>query len=406
VRCSEKLSREVIERTPISKLLTSKGFVVGIIWSFFVMVMGYLAYGFSHNRGFFMTNMGDIPPEINWCWLSAELSCWWFAQAVITMIIASLLRMNKRDATIFLSMTIFVLGWSWPVHGMVSALVSGPTGATLWGEPYVGYIIKDVPWIYPMDEAALRAVIRGGMALWGSWLPLVVFTIISCLSLPFMSMCIGGLLQRNWIKNEALPFPIATAMNHVVNLATGEKRKAIFTNKYLWIGALVGILLSIQEVLHFLPGLYSIPFHIPYYDLTPLALLPWVPLVFFYEAQLIGAAFLIPTEALIFGLIVFIVTFIIWPVIATSMGILPTMPTGLNWISPWWNIQFLGIVPGQTMNYWTSTILYSIGFILAVIIWPAIINRRIYLDVFRGLISKGPEAPQVQDAPFSYRTRW
>jgi len=386
--------------------LTSKGFIIGLIWILFVGVTNYAAYGFSHNRGLWYTNMGDLPPEVFWSWLAAEMSAFYFVNIFVIMLLCSLLpksmALTKRDAVIIAGMSLVAVGNAWPVHTPVPLMIIAVAGAITWGEPWATWIKQDAPWIFPKDQPELiEGLFYGGPIPWSHYGALMAFLIIYYVFALWFFQFIAAILRRSWVEVEALPFPLAVGINAVMSPAVTEVegKRTIWTNKYLWSGILLGMLINIQQVIHYIPGLYDIPYKIPTVDLTSLNLLPWVPLAFFYESQLIGVSFLIPTDVNFTVWLSFIIMFIIVPVVGTAIGYYPPSPAGMDYQGAW----------SQTTRVWASWYgplawpMY--GITIAAVLWPVIVGWPHYSTMFKGIFKKLPDEVEANQ-PFSFRTLW
>jgi hypothetical protein len=158
-------------------------------------------------------------------------------------------------------------------------------------------------WFAPSDPAAVEALFEGKATvpwpLW--WLPLSVWSLF-LLSLFVCTFCLMVLLQRQWITNERLSFPIAQIpLEMVRDRQSGDQDRAarLPVIWMFWLG------LGIAFVLTFLNGLSSRVPAIPSIPLGPVALVPWQrvgPLAGLGEISLVlwpgptAIAYLIPKE--------------------------------------------------------------------------------------------------------------
>ncbi len=132
---------------------------------------------------------------------------------------------------------------------------------TIWQTTFIQHI---PPWFAPTDPAAAVSFFEGGAvvpwALW--WKPLAVWSLFM-VALFLCVLCIIALLQRQWITNERLSFPLAQVPLSVVG-STGSDQlpgpPRLPTSWMFWIGVAVSFgLTSLNELAQRWPIIPAIP---------------------------------------------------------------------------------------------------------------------------------------------------
>ncbi len=125
--------------------------------------------------------------------------------------------------------------------------------------------LQHVPtWFAPSEPAAVAAFFEGGAQVpWAQWSGPLAAWLSFELCLFSATFCLMVLLQRQWIRNERLTFPIAQIPLEMVKepQAGGRVRGARLTAAPLfWLGVVVSMLLSFMNRLsEFVPAVPAIP---------------------------------------------------------------------------------------------------------------------------------------------------
>jgi len=245
----------------------------------------------------------------------------------ITMALPQRLRLSERDLTVIYSMA--TVGSIMPtLYGVLPSFMAEAG----FSSNYSAYLPLTVaitnPLFAPKDVSVIKAMIYGGPVPWSAWtLPILWWTTFLIVQ-NLLFITLAALLRRLYIDLENLPFPTATGEASIIEAATNPEARSR-TGKWLLLGFILGIVTTasiwIEPVF---PGL-GITSQNLYIDLTPLALLPWVPLFFSFDTFYIAVGYFIPTEILLSTIIFYIVLFIIIPPIATAAGIFGPFPAGI-----------------------------------------------------------------------------
>lgn len=163
------------------------------------------------------------------------------------------------------------------------------------------------PWLFPTlphasgkDPATqyyYEKLPRGESIPWGAWVLPVCSTLLIIGLIVFAFLCLTAILRRQWVDNEKLSFPLAQLP---LEIAADEDRPAFFTNRLMWLGALLPIAIYGVNGLHQIqPSVPAITLRWSLSDLltTP----PWnglsyTDIVISFSA--IGFFFLLPADML------------------------------------------------------------------------------------------------------------
>ena len=304
-------------------------FLIGAIYALIMVLIVAFMYG-STGLGAHFVGIGN--KHIDFLVLWAPL----IFISFITMALPRRLRLSERDLTVIYSMA--TIGSIMPT--LYGVLPSFTTEAG-FGSTFSAYLPLTVaitnPLFVPKDINVIKAMIYGGPVPWSAWtLPIIWWsTFLLVQNLLFITL--AALLRRLYIDLENLPFPTTTGEASIIEAATNPEARSR-TGKWLLLGFILGIVTTasiwIEPVF---PGL-GITSQNLYIDLTPLALLPWVPLYLSFDTFYIAVGYFIPTEILLSTIIFYIILFMIIPLIATAAGIFGPFPAGITqpgYPSPW-----------------------------------------------------------------------
>lgn len=137
----------------------------------------------------------------------------------------------------------------------------------------------------------------------------------------------------------------------------------------------------------------------PAFDLTPLAILPWVSFFVILAPQYIAWGLLLPVRILVNVIVASLALWWIYPIIMTSAGIWEAMPSGASGNSAYWN-RIMGLHPTHDSMY---ALMWGCYAGLALV--PVILHWRRFAPIFKSLYQKEPEGFDPEK-PYSYRIIW
>jgi len=135
----------------------------------------------------------------------------------------------------------------------------------------------------------------------------------------------------------------------------------------------------------------------PNFDVTRLALVPWVGFMINLAPHWIAWGLLLPVRVLGNTVAGSIAVFIIWPAIMAAAGLWPEFAPG----------QGEGAAYGLRRDPPTGDSIYALywGLLIGLAIYPLILNWRRIAPIFKGLYQKEPESFD-REKPFAYRWIW
>ncbi len=249
--------------------------------------------------------------------------------------------------------------------------------------------LSHVPtWFAPSDPTAAEGFFVGGAsvpwALW--WQPLLAWGAFM-LGLFLCALCIIALLQRQWIGNERLTFPIAQVPLEMVTQDSAKDGRGRLPRGWpFWIGVLVSFGVTLLNALSSRwPSIPDIP-------LGPLALM---------REQRVGPLGAIGE-----------VTLVLWPWMIAIAYLIPKELSFSAWFF-WWllvaaNILgvFAGAEPRDPSMIWDSGFpaprFQGGGALLAIGIWGLLIARSHLARALRIAVTRRRSAADA-DEPVSYR---
>jgi len=237
----------------------------------------------------------------------------------------------------------------------------------------------------------------------GPWMGPMIIAIFWFLTQFFCFIFLSLLLRQLFVNIEVLAFPLAGVHNDLIELTQSENGKSgIARGKWFWIGFIIQFLVGLPY-LSFVVGPVAEPnpptsiggFPLVWeYDVTPLGLLPWVPIVLVGWLWAIGFALLVPLESLhgyVLGWLIFVV---IMPIIFTSLGWLPPMGTG---VSGWGCLTRMLEGPSQFSGYYMTV---SLGILIGIALFPLWLARDHVMRVLKGIAQKQPELDATSPMPY------
>ncbi|MEM4639007.1 MAG: DUF6785 family protein [Thermosphaera sp.] len=219
---------------------------------------------------------------------------------------------------------LYTAGMGWFVHG-------------LYAEPYRTLFWETVPgFVVPKNPEVIRAFYEGGSFDFGAWLVPSLFW-----ALFWSFFYVGGFLSAYMIREpmieiERLPFPYAMPTAFVIQeFDVEEEGKPRLFNfrlrsiKLFWIGFIIGFAFYIPTAISALTPI-TFPFYLmaPPFNLNPYTrgILPGAKFNGWFAPNEIVVLAIAPRDALLTGVLWWILFGIIYPVVGVKAGFLPYYP--------------------------------------------------------------------------------
>jgi hypothetical protein len=187
----------------------------------------------------------------------------------------------------------------WMIPHQVSYYYMGQVNP-LWESTFFQYL---PPWFAPTNADAVRRFFEGqGSVPWSVWwLPLGAW-LSFLLALFFASLSLIALLQRQWVTNERLAFPLAQVPLEMVRepeSQANQHRARLPSSPMFWLGIGISLVAAFTNTLRaMLPAFPAIPIGpltvVPRQNVGPLAGLGDVNIVLW--PWMIGLAYLVPKD--------------------------------------------------------------------------------------------------------------
>ena len=332
-------------------------YLIGAVYTVIVLVIVAFAYGSTDLWGNFV-GMSNKHIDFLVLWFPAVLLL------ATQLLLPSKLRLSKSELTVVYAMS--TLGAIAPtLHGVLSSFMTELGFGVEW-EKYLPIAVGVTnPLFVPKSKDIFLGIIQGGRPVpWSAWaIPIAwwsTFLIVQYL----LFVTTATLIRRLYIELENLPFPTAMGVACIMEIATSPE---LGRRRWFLVGVALGVVSTASIwVGELFPGL-GIPSQIPYIDLTPLALLPWVPLYFDFSPFYIAAGYLVPSDILLSAVVFYVILFIIIPPIATSMGVFGPFPAGISQAAqpmPWDPAPYSRLIYGfpQSGPGWINWGSYSWGY--------------------------------------------
>jgi hypothetical protein len=263
-------------------------------------------------------------------------------------------------------------------------LVYGARKFPEWGRAFLNLVPL---WYSPTGVSAVEDFFgSGGAAVpWLEWYtPLIAWCSV-LLALIVASTCLVMLVQRQWITNERLAFPLAQIPLELVT--EDEKGARLPLAQAFWVGVIISFALQFWNGLAgIFPALPSLPLGpvtiMPAYQTGPMAAIGDLEVVFW--PWMVAIAYIIPKE-LSFSAWVFYVLRVLMAAIAITFGAAPRSATG--WL-------------GDTT--FPAFAFQGLGSILALSFWAAWKSRRHLSRAVRIAFSRESGVADAQE-PLPYR---
>jgi hypothetical protein len=271
--------------------------------------------------------------------------------------IGRVLRFSRAE---LLSIYAIVLGGAPLVsYGILGFLIPNPIYMIYGGRKYpewanaFGQLIP--LWYTPTETNAVENFFQGGTPVpWSLWyVPLVAWCSV-LLALLIASTCLVMLVQRQWITNERLAFPLAQIP--LESVMEGEHGARLPVAKAFWIGFLLSFTVQVWNGLAgIFPSLPAVPLGpvtvVPAYQTGPLAAMGDLEIVLW--PWMIAIAYLIPKE-LSFSAWVFYIIRVVMAAIAITFGAQPRSATGWLGDTAFPAFAFQGLGSVLALSFWAA----------------------------------------------------
>jgi len=321
-----------------------------------------------------------------------------FIVGAISYFMPKSFRLTPQDMAVIHTMVL--TSWFVPtVRGGVMWIFWIPSSTSM-GTPYDTQFFQSTSnLLYPTDPAVYDAFYFGGTLPWGAWTVPVMFWISFSLITYLICFLVGTLFRRVYIEVESLPFPLATGAAKIIeSTSTSKEIDEGAKFKWLLLGFVIGVVGSMGMWLN--EFVSSIPSFVPATDLTPLAIIPYAPILISVDPGLISVCYMMPVTMLISAVFFSVVYFWIFPAIkATILGEPPFTPG-----TPFHVATFrINQLPVNWIRGGWSPSLFAWAIIITCVIWPIFRLRSSYAPIFRGLLKrvKGEERE-----PLPYKWTW
>lgn len=282
-------------------------------------------------------------------------------------------------------------------------VIFGPKDAAFWTLPKADWLTAGV---------GVMTKPRTLMLPWIELSPMILSSVFftSCMAITVIFACM--LMRYLYCRVEYLASPWAEISNGFVELTQHDSKKVrLFKSKYFLAAFLLVFVytFALWAPHHFVSlatGVAQVSpegslFNVylwPLKDITPLALLPWVPLYVSLTPIDIGWSTLLPVNVLVGGLLGWLVLNVIFPLIMASMGYWEDYPSGKSGLRV--HIERFVDPPGGA-----DLVGFFTGMLAALVVVPLWQHRHAVAPIFKALFRK-PDPSFDPDKPMSYRTVW
>ncbi|MBO3810088.1 MAG: hypothetical protein FGF50_10925 [Candidatus Brockarchaeota archaeon] len=318
---------------------------------------------------------------------------------------AKILRLTPQEAATFWTAVAIGAGGSfWIMYwGRLEAMIG-----FVYRLPESIYLRTVIPsFIVPTDTTILDAMWSGGTAMnLGVWLGPLIFFMLGAIAWAFTGLFLAGIIGRQMLEVEKLPFPVGMIVGYNVNFITkyeDSQRPKLFSlarGKYIWIGFIIGVIVFVPTVIvadwfpDFWPSLgislpYPTQFSLGGWLNTVLAgLRAWAPVdtgLFFLPTTVVYA-YLAPLDLTLTVWVLFFIFKWIWPIIGYGTGIIPAGKDYMNMQA--WGGPNLYWIMGDGSGIWYGIALYWI-----------VANRKVIVDSLKSALkaSSGSETGYPPD---------
>ncbi|MCS7119763.1 MAG: DUF6785 family protein [Nitrososphaerota archaeon] len=274
--------------------------------------------------------------------------------------------------------------------------------------------------ISPKDPSVYSAVVP--VSTWSihpAFYPSMVWSILYYTSMTMAFLSLSMILKIIWFDVENIPSLWAEIQAGAISLVQTENVDGggkVGKVKWFMIGFLISAAYAILAhgygvyaalinpvqagpVTEYNGFLFGTPIRIaPVFDLTPLGLLPWVPLFVSFMPHHLGFAYLLPIDVSLSCLIGYFIFMMLIPVTFSQIGMFPSSSSGYAWPDVSKRMLYESYVGGS----WARGIytVLPIGMLLAIVIYPLYVNRKRVKRIFRSAFGKpDPELEALSPLP-------
>lgn len=189
-------------------------------------------------------------------------------------------------------------------HDMMGNLLPNLANVFYFDTPQNGWakLHPFIPqWFAPRSKEVLRGFYEGSSSLYTKehllgWATPVAVWGAFLMVISYMMLCLNVLIRKQWADREKLTFPI---IQMPLEMTKDAGTSGFFSNKYLWAGIAVPVILeSLNELNFFYPTVPAVQIKIfdlgPYITTPPWNGVGWFPIAFYPFA--IGLTFLLPAD--------------------------------------------------------------------------------------------------------------
>ena len=106
-------------------------------------------------------------------------------------------------------------------------------------------------WLYVSDSSAVSSFYIGESTVpWQAWFQPASFWILTSLILSFIVICWSVIIRKQWVERERYPFPLVQIPNMIIEQQSGQIFNRILSNRFLWIGCVVALVIHLLRGLH------------------------------------------------------------------------------------------------------------------------------------------------------------
>lgn len=305
------------------------------------------------------------------------------------------LRLNIQQLTVFYSVvSVAVVAGCfrglWNFTSQIMGYAIPECAAGRWYGQFIG-------WPWRPSEEVVRPIFSGGMAVPSEWFVPIVWWMVFLWFAYFVVHGLVLIFRERWIEEERVIVPYTGLYNNILTLSTGEE-EVKGRAKFALIGVIVGFVVFIPWLLQGInpmfpdiygwskapynavwPGLMEMPLAIPATQTLQIGC-SWIPL----SPMWFFLMYFLPMETQLSGFVFYLIMNIVYPLVATSLGL---MPTGV-YASVWSHSAKRNEPP-----------LYhgpmaDIGAFMGMWAWPILLNWRLYAASFKRLLKPSSEAVQ------------
>ncbi|RLE94318.1 MAG: hypothetical protein DRN04_04010 [Thermoprotei archaeon] len=282
--------------------------------------------------------------------------------------------------------------------------LSGIPFINLYGGPNLDKVKQWIPsWMFIPTEVLEPARNGGAMLPLGPLLPVLAFLTIFLIALKLLQLATAGIIARQFVEIERLPFPAFMPSLYVIKYYSEEvgKKPRLLSwkgNTPFWLGFIIGFLIdaiAIMEVFSEavtgktyiqLPAstgfigqfVVDLRFLEPY---LPGAMLYWYPGLDF---GFFPVALFLPLDVMATAILWFFLWYIFYPATVNILGIYPTKVTA-------------GQLGGGAVGAWPFTWVGQIAVPFALGLYPLIFSWRYFRDFFRKAFKRTDLNPSLPE---------